>query len=66
MNVERRNVGEMGGIFQGIKKNSTKTKSKQISKDMISSPQPDLVHSFHLGVPGEIELMYAKTKLYLD
>lgn len=37
---------------QGIKRNSTKTKTKQISKDMISLPQPDFVHSFHVGMTG--------------
>jgi len=39
-------------VFEGIKKNSTKTKAKQLSKDMISSPQADLVHAFHVGVTG--------------
>ena len=51
-NVRREGMCE---YFQGIKKNKTKTKSKQISKDMISLPQPDLVHSFHLGVPGRFK-----------
>jgi hypothetical protein len=37
----------------GIKKNSTKTKAKQISKDMISSPQSDFIHAFHIGVTGK-------------
>jgi hypothetical protein len=39
-------------MFEGIKKNSTKTKMKQLSKDMISSPKADLVHAFHVGVTG--------------
>ncbi|UJR15588.1 hypothetical protein I4U23_002524 [Adineta vaga] len=46
----------MSQIFSrktGIKKNSTKTRCKQISKDMISSPQEDFIHAFHLGVEGE-------------
>ncbi len=37
----------------GIKKNSTKTKTKQISKDMISSPQSDFIHAFHIGITGK-------------
>ncbi|CAF3862306.1 unnamed protein product [Adineta steineri] len=37
----------------GIKKNSTKTRYKQISKNMISSPQADFVHAFHIGIEGE-------------
>lgn len=37
----------------GIKKNSTKTKYKHISKNMISSPQSDFVHAFHIGVAGK-------------
>lgn len=40
-------------FFQGIKRNSTKTKSKQISKDMISLPQQDFVHSFHVGMTDD-------------
>ncbi|CAF3336441.1 unnamed protein product [Rotaria socialis] len=32
----------------GIKRNATKTKPKQISKDMISSPQSDFVHAYHI------------------
>lgn len=39
----------------GIKKNSTKTKMKQISKDLISSPQSDVIHSFHVGVTDRKE-----------
>ena len=39
-------------VFKGIKKNSTKTKAKQLSKDMISAPQADVVHAFHVGVTG--------------
>ncbi|CAF0966375.1 unnamed protein product [Rotaria sordida] len=35
------------------KKNSTKTKNKQLSKDMIGLPQPDFIHAFHIGVSGE-------------
>ena len=34
----------------GIKKNATKT--RQISKDMIGSPQADFTHAFHVGVTG--------------
>ncbi|CAF1083568.1 unnamed protein product [Adineta ricciae] len=46
----------MNHIFSrktGIKKNSTKTRCKHLSKDMISSPQADFIHAFHLGVEGE-------------
>jgi hypothetical protein len=43
---------ELKLVFKGIKKNSTKTKAKQLSKDMISAPQPDLIHAFHVGVTG--------------
>lgn len=28
---------------------------KQLSKDMISSPQSDLIHAFHVGVIGKKE-----------
>ncbi|CAF3600044.1 unnamed protein product [Rotaria sp. Silwood1] len=35
------------------KKNLTKTKNKQLSKDMIGLPQPDFIHAFHIGVSGE-------------
>lgn len=34
------------------KKNGTKTKGKQLSKDMIGLPQPDFIHAFHIGVSG--------------
>jgi hypothetical protein len=36
-----------------VKKNTTKTKLKQLSKEMIGAPQSDLTHTFHLGVSGE-------------
>ncbi|CAM4746558.1 unnamed protein product [Rotaria magnacalcarata] len=32
----------------GIKRNATKSKPKQISKDMISSPKSDFVHAYHI------------------
>ncbi|CAF2753371.1 unnamed protein product [Rotaria sp. Silwood2] len=35
------------------KKNLSKTKGKQLSKDMIGLPQPDFIHAFHIGVSGE-------------
>jgi CRISPR/Cas system endoribonuclease Cas6 (RAMP superfamily) len=41
-------------FIEGIKKNSTK--NKQISKDMISSPQSDFIHAFHLGISGKLKI----------
>ncbi|CAF3376351.1 unnamed protein product [Rotaria sp. Silwood1] len=37
----------------GIKRNATKTKFKPVSKDMISSPQSDLIHTCHIGVTDQ-------------
>ncbi len=48
----------MNSIFHRktcIKKNSTKTKTKQISKNIISSPKSDFIHAFHVEVTGKVK-----------
>ena len=42
-----------GDLISVVKKTTTKTKFKQLSKEMIGAPQSDLTHTFHLGVSGE-------------
>ena len=50
--VDRRRRLE-GCLISVVKKTTTKSKFKQLSKEMIGAPQSDLTHTFHLGVSGE-------------